>query len=110
MKKTKKRKTMIDLHSKDLTRTVGYAKIKNEPLLAESEISLDNFIGKTVRILVFVEPNCFHKENEVIVISNDVRGKAVIKMSQVESSFRCDFYGPCLLPPDLTFEQKMIYY
>lgn len=82
---------------------VGYAIIKKDATTGTSPISLDNFLGKTVRVLEFA------KHGGVLVIDSQASGIATFDDCDVEYKFECSEMGIYLMPPGLDVMQQMAY-
>lgn len=82
---------------------VGYADIKKDATTGRSPISLDNFMGKTCRVMEFTP------EGDVLVINSEATGLATFDACDVYRKFECKVIGDVLTPPEMNTVEQMLY-
>ncbi len=79
---------------------VGYCTIKKEATTGRSAISMDNFLGKDVRVMEFAS------DGGVMVVDSQAKGIAMFDKQDVYRSFECRELGDIVMPANLnTIEQ-----
>lgn len=86
-----------------MNKLIGYVRITKNPTTFKGAGKPENYAGKTLRLLEYGVDSC------VLVINSEATELASFDKEDIQAQFKCGEYQNVLTPPDLNFQEQMIY-
>lgn len=87
-----------------MNNVVGYCFIRPNATTCKGAKNPELFFNKMLRVMEF-DPF-----GGVLVINNQSTELGMFDKEDISSSFKCEVFNEVILPPNLSFEEKAIYY